>query len=344
MSSHVVDKVFDTGFFWFKKVESLNRRIIENVKELGSSSIDDSNGALKDAPHAAADYYHSLGRPQLGLIAQVVGTSAAALLIWSYRHKLLPRPPKHLAQGDKKCILLFGHMRDPITRQIVMDLYRRGFVVFVCSEGGASETDDDGLFHIASSDLSNMIKYLCESSTVLSSILIVPNSAYNLSGAFTTLSTTAVQDELRRNVFTHMHALSKLIPHLIANVQIILLAPSLPRNLGIPHHSPEYLVAGLIESYYKTLRFEYPSAKIYFCHLGLLKIASSSSSYKNLPYTGTAIGTSLLRPLYNLIVSQDSWWFSFCEVLRGKQRFYGKWSMLGYYFGNWLPLKILYHL
>ncbi|SCV04952.1 LANO_0G15060g1_1 [Lachancea nothofagi CBS 11611] len=340
MSSQVVDKIFDTGFYWFKKAESINRRVLDNVKDLGSGASNPITDPL-ERQVAPIGIFHGFENQKVLKTISALGLSAAALLMWRYGGKLLPRPPAHLKQGDKTCVLLFGHMRDPITRQIVMDLYRRGFIVFVCSENGASENDDDGLFHIAPIDLNNMIKYLHEMSAVLSSILIVPNSAYYPSGVFTTLSSSVVQSEMEQNVFAHIKALVKLLPHLTPKLQIILMTPSLPLNYGIPHHSPEYFIAGLMQSFHRALKYEYPQSRIYLCHLGVLKIAGSSSSYKYLSASGSNISKSLLMPLYNLIVSRKSWWFNFIERLAGDQRFYGKWSRLGYFLGSWTPLFIL---
>ncbi|SCU90984.1 LAME_0E10726g1_1 [Lachancea meyersii CBS 8951] len=339
MSSQVVDQIFDTGFYWFKKAESFNHRLIDKVKDLGSSSSHHRAVSYSQTPPQATTLYGIWNRP-IGKIASAIGLSALAIVLWRYADVVLPQPAEHLEQDDRRCVLLFGHMRDPITRQIVMDLYRRGFVVFVCSGHGTSENDDQGLFHVQPQDLNNVVKYMHENSGVLASILVVPNSAYNPSGAFTTLSSNVVQAELEQNVFAHMKALTKFLPKLSQYPQIILMTPSLPLNYQIPLHSPEVFIAGLMDSFFKALTFEYPKLSIYLCHLGVLKIAGSSSNYKYLSVSGSNIGNSLLRPLYNLIVSQPSWWFGFWERLRGKQRFYGKWSRIGYSLGSWIPYTI----
>lgn len=335
-----MDKIFDKGFEWFKKVEHANNRIIEKAKELGNVSSSQMRDAIEPQPRLEGPYFQMWG-PGIRKAGSLVGLGAVAILLWKLGGKIVPRLPSHLDPADKRCVLLFGQMRDPITRQIVMDLYRRGFTVFVCSEHVFSQNDDDGLFHITHEDLPRMVKYLEENSAQLTSILIIPNSAYYPSGLVTTLSSTVITAELEQNVFTHVRALIKILPHFKNRLQIIFLSPSLPKHFAVPHHSPEYLVAGLISSFYEALRSEVPQASIYLCHLGVLKIAGSPSNYKYLSMSGSGINKSLLMPLYRLITSNNSWWFSFWEVFGGHQRFYGKGSMLGYYFGRWIPLSFL---
>ncbi|CEP61759.1 Ysc83p LALA0_S03e10330g [Lachancea lanzarotensis] len=340
MSSQVVDHIFDTGFYWFKKAESLNKHLIEKVIDLGTTTPNHKAIPFNEGSSQANIIRGVWSRP-IGKAVSFLGLSAIAILMWQYADAIVPRPAQHLRQDDKRCVLVFGHMRDPITRQIVMDLYRRGFVIFVCSEQGATKNDDQGLFHVTPHDLRKVIDYLRETSTVLSSILVVPNSAYNPSGAFTTLSSNVVQSELEQNVFVHMRGLAKFLPQLSRCPQLLLLTPSLPLNYHIPLHSPEVFIAGLMDSFYKALTFEYPKSSIYLCHLGVLKIAGSSSNYKHLPASGSNIANSLLGPLYDLIVSQSSPWFRFWEMVCGNQRFYGKWSRLGFYFGGWIPFPLL---
>lgn len=340
MSSQVVDKIFDTGFEWFKKIESMNQRVIANVKEMGTKSAGSARDVVEpNAPLLGPGY--SAWTRGLYQAASVAGLGAAGFLLFKLGCKIIPEAPAHLKQGDKRCVLLFGQTRDPITRQIVMDLYRRGFVLFVCSEHGAVQNDDDGLFHIKHEDLHNVVKYLQEENSTLSSILIVPNSAYYPSGAITTLSSTVVQTELEQNVFTHMRALLKLLPHLNCKLQILMFTPSLPQHFGIPHHSAEYFVSGLMRSFYYAIKNEYPRVSTYLCHLGILKIAGSPSNFKYLSLNGSNMNSSLLTPLYRLIISSSSWWLRLREAFSGSQRFFGKGSWIGYYLGRWLPPSVL---
>ncbi|SCU98035.1 LAFA_0G15038g1_1 [Lachancea sp. 'fantastica'] len=343
MSSQVVDQIFDTGFYWFKKAEKLNNRLVEKVIDLGTTTPDSKVIPFNEGSSHSSILQGLWGRP-IGKVASLLGLSAAAILLWKYADNFVPRPAEHLKQDDKKCVLVFGHMRDPITRQIVMDLYRRGFVIFVCSEQGDSNNDDQGLFHVTPNELRKVIDYLHETSTFFSSILVVPNSAYNPSGAFSTLSSSVVQSELEQNVFVHMRGLAKFLPQLNHSPQIILLTPSIPLNYQIPLHSPEVFIAGLMDSFYKALTFEYPKSRVYLCHLGVLKIAGSTSNYKHMLASGSNVAKSLLGPLYELVISQSSSWFGFWERVWGTQRFYGKWSRLGYYFGNLIPLSFLKYL
>lgn len=337
MSTNPVDKVFDTFYIWYTKAANKGVRVLENIKELKSTTTTEPIVKQQVNANTLIDHLYA----QRYKILPILGISASALLIWTLFPRIIHSVPTHLKECDRQCVLVLGHLRDPITRHVVMDLYRRGFTVCICSENCGDQNDDEGLFHIEHSELNKFINLLNEKSLKLTSILLIPNSAYYPSGLFTNLSNSSVQFEFEQNIMKPYRVLTKLLPHFNYKIQIILLSPSLPQNFGIPHHSPEILIAGMVRSLYTIISTEYSTCDTYLCHLGLLQIAANPSNYKYLSTRGSNINKSLLEPLFRLILSKSSRWLTILEFFRGHQRFYGRGSLIGYYFGSWLPVSIL---
>ncbi|QLQ78435.1 hypothetical protein HG537_0A06820 [Torulaspora globosa] len=263
----------------------------------------------------------------------------SVVLLWQAR--VLWSVPPRLAASQTKCVLAFGDMRDPIVRSQVMDLYRRGFMVFMCSTnaGGFRERqeDDDFLRHIdphSADDMASFIQFIEKSGDhqcQLASILFMPSLAYYPAGE---VSLNRLESELRSNVLVYYSVLVEVVRRISGpKIQVILYNPSLSFNLAVSHQPAELFVSALMTGVHQSLK-RHRRLNVYTIHVGALKLGAQPSNYKYLSLHGSNINDELLKPVYNLIMThngnfvQRSWlWITTLGSLRCDY-YYGKYSRL----------------
>ena len=237
-------------------------------------------------------------------------SATTMLILWKW-NKLLAQPD-HVPQGKNMCVLIFGDMNDSLIRSQVMDLYRRRFRVFVCSEHSESfkkfeeETD---FIHPINPNSADDLTYFSESisqtgelSRKLASILFMPNLSYQPTGE---LSVNTMEHELRTNVLIYYNTLIKLLPHLPdPDIQLILFNPSLTYNLNIAHHSTELFISGFITSVFRSLQ-NYKTLNVSMINLGLFQVRGQLSNYKYINSSGSDIAVSLHAPVYKMIMTHN---------------------------------------
>ncbi|SCU78872.1 LAMI_0A06348g1_1 [Lachancea mirantina] len=341
MAADAVDRIFDKCYSLYSRAEKAGTRLLEGFYDSAPEASE--NRDIRASENALQTLWKGIKVHKMA-IGAALGLATGAVALYHILPRFLPGVPQHLAHNDQRCVLILGNMQDPITRSIAMDLYRRGFIIFVCSEQSSGRNDDESLFHINRSELPKFIEFLQNEDLSFQNIVVVPNSAYYPSSQFTTLSTKAVKTEIDDNFLGHLQVLSKLFQHVPTDIQIVLLTPSLSLNFGLPCHAPEIFVASFTNSLYKVLRAEFPRANVFLGHLGVLQIAGSPSNYKYLSYAGANISDALLTPLYRLVYSKNTFWLRIWEKIVGSVRFFGKGSRTGLFFGNWLPIGIIRYL
>ncbi|SMN18959.1 similar to Saccharomyces cerevisiae YHR017W YSC83 Non-essential mitochondrial protein of unknown function [Maudiozyma saulgeensis] len=347
-----VDKLFNASFKLAKKsidiADSTTHSVINSIGNIKDKVFDSSNIDVfqpETVPTTKGIFSGIL--PGINSIEPIkenwmygLSISATALLIiWKW-NKLLCLPD-HIPQNENMCVLVLGDMSDPIIRSQVMDLYRRRFTVFICSENSSSfkqfeeETDFIHPINPASpSDLAFFTEFITQGSEPprkLASILFMPNLSYQPTGE---LPVESMQHELKTNILTYYNTLIKLIPHLPnSNTQIILFNPSLTYNLGTTHHTTELFISGFITSVFKALK-NYKTLSISMVNLGLFQVRGQLSNYKHMRLTGKDISCGLHTPIYKMIMRHNGnllqqfvEWLSTCG---GKYQIYylGKFSYL----------------
>ncbi|AMD22143.1 HGL197Cp [Eremothecium sinecaudum] len=289
------------------------------------------------------------------------GITAAGILLYGVGKFAIPTLPAHL-ETDKEVLLIIGDMSDPITRSLVYDLYRRGFILFICSTKEGNDTQleeeyeqipspwdkEDGLIHITSlkASLTRFSKYLEQENKHLRGIVVIPNVSYYTSGIFTNISSDQLRTELAVNFVNIWGILSRLIPQFNTaykdKLQVIVCNPSLSKNLNVPYHSLEGLVSSLMDSLYQIMKNECSYlADVYQCHLGILNVAANASNYKYLTISGSHTMNSLCTPIYELLLSNDYIWFRFKRWLQGSTLYCGKGSIITNWLKTWTPVWIL---
>lgn len=342
-----VEKVFDTGYSlvhsWNQLAENIKDRALKTLKHANENNVNEL--LASHVPDGKSGPFRNFRMSSVmptnwNKVFWGLGiTASSVILFWQIKKctKVLPCLPRL----EQKCILVFGDVRDPIVRSQVMDLYRRRFVVFICSKHAAQyrekEEEDDFLRHIdpnSANDLSNFIDYLKktkEEEVRLVSILFMPNLAYYPMGD---ISLSQLEKEIHSNVLVYFNALIKFVPHIKnKNTQCILFNPVISYNMEFAHHSAELFVSGLINSVIRSLK-TCNNLSVYTANIGILQIASQPSNYKYLNMKGTNISDGLLTPIYKLIMYHNGNWF---------QRLLKEFYTLGgfcqnYYFGkySWL--------
>lgn len=318
----IIDKVFTAGYSLFSKgnttIADVADRVITTVKQVSEKTGIDQASIVENNRKLAENYF-SGGRSswfrfqRKNLLFGIGLTASAVILFWQCKHLL--EIPQRLPQSEKKCVLVLGDMHDPIIRSQVMDLYRRRFVVFVCSKNAKKyrdhEEEDDFLHHVdptSSTDLAEFVGYLSKSSEnhyKLASILFMPNLAYYPTGE---VSLTQLESEIYSNALLYYSTLLKLLPHLQNQVaQLVLFNPSLSYNIGVAHHPVEIFISGFITSIHQSLR-KHRKLIVYMIHLGILQLAAQPSNYKYLKKSGSNINESLLVPVYKLIMTHNRNW------------------------------------
>lgn len=314
-----VDKIFSTSYKWAQKgldvVDSTSHSVLQSVNGLKDTILDPANSDVFP-PEAVTTrgIFHNI-LPGLNSLEPIkdnwmYGLSISAttlLIIWKCRQLLAF--PDHVPQTDSRCVLILGDMNDPIVRSQVMDLYRRGFNIFICSENANNfkqfEEETDFIHPINPSSNDDLIKFtdfLTKPNyppRKLSSILFMPNLSYQPAGD---LSVDAMQYELRSSILIYYNTLMKLLPYLPdPQTQLILFNPSLSYNLQSAHHPTEIFISGFISSIYRSLS-QYKSLSVVMVHLGLFQVRGQLSNYKHMNLTGSDISTSLHSQIYKLII------------------------------------------
>ena len=152
----VIDRVFSTGYSLIsrgnKAVSEVANKVMARVQSVGDEvghqplKIEHTASSANGSLHKALQWLH---RSRRGLCWGIGTTAVGVLLYWQFEY--LVKIPAHLPQSESKCVLVLGDMRDPIIRSQVMDLYRRRFVVFVCTSSAKTraylenQEDDDFL-------------------------------------------------------------------------------------------------------------------------------------------------------------------------------------------------------
>ncbi|CCK71944.1 Ysc83p KNAG_0I01570 [Huiozyma naganishii CBS 8797] len=349
----IVDQVFGWG-------DRVVGKTSELVSKTGKATFDAVNAiktqlrgadvdilpAVGQHEHAhlrrSVDYYFSkfahTGRRHW---AVGLGSVAAASLVTFKLYQLLSLP-EHVPiakDGRKQIILILGDLNDPIIRSQVMDLYRRRYTVFVCSEnadrykGGDEETEC--LIFIDPRVQNDLLRFTttCQKNR-LYSILFMPSLAYHKPGE---TSTDMLQAEIKSNVLINYNSLLQVLPHLPADkTQLILFNPSLSYNLEAPHHPTETFVSGFITSVYKSLK-NYHTLDVCMIHMGLFQVRGQLSNYKYLDLKGSNIYNSLHTPVYQMIMHYNGnrlqRFLQYCYTLGRKSNVY--------YLGNYSFLSTL---
>lgn len=290
-----------------------------------------------------------------------VHLTALSLLVYATSKYCIKKLPKQI-KGNKEVILVIGDMSDAISRSVVYELNSKGFIVFVCAAkdseekciGGEYEKipdpwdKEDGVFHIGSSksSLSCFIEYLKNDTRHLRGIIIIPNVSFYSSGSYLNVSVKYVNSEFNSNFLNIWDILVKVLPEFMEDcrdkLQIIVVNPSLCKNLNIPYHCLETTVSFMMENFYRLLKNESSHfANVYQCHLGVLSVAGNTSNYKYLNIDGSSILTSLCNPIYELLICNNYIWYRFKRWLMGSVIFCGKGALRAYFLRSWTPIWFL---
>lgn len=343
-----IDGVFRAGHSLFSKgskaMNAVAERVVNKVKQVQGKDIGDVRSLQVDSSvQGRWSYVKKVFLATRGQQKQMIlgfGIAASALVLFWQAKRLCDVAPR-LSASQAKCVLVFGDMRDPIVRSQVMDLYRRGFMIFLCSTNAKgfrdTQEDDDFLRHIdphSTSDLASFIHFLEKAGDVpcqLASILFMPNLAYYPSGD---ASLNRLESELHTNVLVYYNVLLELMHRINSpTIPVILFNPSLSFNLAVPHHPVELFVSGLMTAVHQSLK-NYRRLKPYTIHVGALKLGAQPSNYKYLSLGGSNINDQLLGPVYKLIMTHNGnivqrfWlWLTTWGSLRCDY-YYGKYSVL----------------
>lgn len=340
-----VDGLFSAGHSLFSKGSQVMYAVAERVaskvrevQEKGAEDVTVDSGSIGRFGYVK-ELFGSVRGQEKRMILGLGAAAGAAVLLW--QASVLWSVPPRLAASQAKCVLVFGDMRDPIVRSQVMDLYRRGFMVFMCSTNARGfrerQEEDDFLRHIdphSASDLASFIQFLEKPGDVqcqLASILFMPNLAYYPPGE---VSLGRLEAELHANVLVYYSVLLEVVRRIQGPaIQVILYNPSLSFNLAVSHHPAELLVSALMTGVHQSLK-RHHRLNVYTIHVGALKLGAQPSNYKYLSLNGSNINEELLRPVYKLIMThsgnfmQRCWlWITTFGSLRCDY-YYGKYSRL----------------
>ncbi|KAL6940099.1 hypothetical protein ACO0QE_003983 [Hanseniaspora vineae] len=133
------------GFFAdkFKKLKNLH-----NFKSGSSNSI--GAGSSHGPKHCCGQFgWNQLSSlSKTDLLCLVGGMTSTALCVYGFRrycYNKLNKTSSYLSYKDynNQIILVLGSMVDPITRAQVYDLYKKGFIIYVCSSNMTSSDEED---------------------------------------------------------------------------------------------------------------------------------------------------------------------------------------------------------
>ncbi|QID88003.1 UPF0744 protein ysc83 [Saccharomyces pastorianus] len=197
-------------------------------------------------------------------------------------------------------------MNDPIARNQVMDLYRRRFIVYICTENAdvykKHEEDQDFVYYIDPTCEKDFEAFYREVPR-LASILFTPRLSYHPSGI---ISCDSLESEIHSSIFVYYQALLNVIPHLKKKTQLILFDPSLTSELNLIHHSTEIISSGIINSLFNIFQ-RHQRLSVFLIKLGILQIGSQPSNYKFLNTSGSDIHKALHYPVYKMIMDANGY-------------------------------------
>ncbi|MCJ1414356.1 hypothetical protein MMC32_000682 [Xylographa parallela] len=266
---------------------------------------------------AQAQDWVSRNRAIVAAIVAFVGTGT--FVIWrrrrAYRQK---RRAKRAANGARtEVVVLAGSAHSPLTRSIALDLERRGFVVYIpvstLAEEQTIHAELRADIHPLSIDITSPASaaYTLDRFSAnlahpprhgtasmhalrLAAFIILPSYPSTLpTGTITTLTPSQWSDALNTHLIYPLGLLHSFLPLLLSQAQsasasqrpqpptLLLLSPSLPTSLHLPHHAPESLTTSALTSYLRTLRSETPPTSLTITTLKLGALSLSSSSHTN---------------------------------------------------------------
>ncbi|MCJ1393840.1 hypothetical protein MMC18_006716 [Xylographa bjoerkii] len=240
----------------------------------------------------------SRNRAISAFIVAFIGTGA--FVIWrrrrSYRQK---RRAKRAANGARtEVVILAGSAHSPLTRSIALDLERRGFIVYIpvstLAEEQTIHAELRADVHPLNIDITSPVStaYTLDKFSAnlahpprhgtpsthnlhLASFIILPSyPPTQPTGAITTLMPSQWSETLNTHLIYPLGLLHAFLPLLLSQPQpasqpqaprlptLLLLSPSLPTSLHLPHHAPESLTTTALTSYLRTLRSEIPSTSL----------------------------------------------------------------------------------
>ena len=151
----------DDGFFAdkFKKLKNLHN----SKSSSGSIAAGSAGGAKPCCGNLGLSHLSSLSKTDLFCL--VGGVTSTALCVYGFRrycYNKLNKTSSYLSYKDynNQIILVLGSMVDPITRAQVYDLYKKGFIIYVCSSNVTAfgEEDDEDILDEAD-DLNDKRKH-----------------------------------------------------------------------------------------------------------------------------------------------------------------------------------------
>ena len=353
-----VDRMFDTAYAWAHRglhlLDESASSMLEKVERIKDKLLHDQGIEIqihRPPPRTPSLLWNGIMDSRMVHFLRrnwkvSIGASATAIILFWKLNQVLTIPA-HVPEQGSQCVLVLGNLNDPIVRSQVMDLYRRRFTVFVCSESADSfkqyEAETQFIIPIQPSsptDLQKFTDFLKDGE--LASILFMPNLSYQPPGL---LSVETLQYEIRSNILINYNTLIRLLPYLPdRKVQLILFNPSLTYNLQLTENTAELFISGFIDSIFHSLR-NYGSLSVLMVRLGLFQVRGQSSNYKYLELQGSDISMGLHKPVYELIMSYNGnlaqRWFIYLSTFFGRFRVYylGKYSYLSSW--SFFPLFLL---
>ncbi|MCJ1479011.1 hypothetical protein MMC13_007695 [Lambiella insularis] len=252
-----------------------------------------------------------------------------------YRQK---RRAKRAANGARtEVVILAGSPHSPLTKVVALDLERRGFIVYIpvstLAEEQTIHSELRADIHPLNIDITSPIstaktlekfsanlvqppRHGCSSSHTLrlSSFIIIPSyPSTHPTGPISTLSPSLLSDALNTHLIYPLGLLHAFLPLLLFPDQvsdtsstpsstsmptIILLSPSLPTSLHLPHHASESLTTNALHSYLSTLRSEVSpnTLSITTLKLGSLTTLSHPTRTQVARYRSTRYGSPSPTP------------------------------------------------
>lgn len=254
-----MDQIFDTGYWVVSKSVVLGDEIRNHVGR-SIETINEKISNRKALPVQESNF--STSRQDIFKKLKIgfqdhwklgLGLSATSLCLYLGYRTFLKLPP-HLPEAESKAVLIFGDMNDPIARNQVMDLYRRRFIVYICTENAdvykKHEEDQDFVYYIDPTCEKDFEAFYREVPR-LASILFTPRLSYHPSGI---ISCDSLESEIHSSIFVYYQALLNVIPHLKKKTQLILFDPSLTSELNLIHHSTEIISSGIINSLFNIFQ------------------------------------------------------------------------------------------
>ncbi|CAI4063522.1 hypothetical protein SKDZ_08G0590 [Saccharomyces kudriavzevii ZP591] len=308
-SKDIVDQLFDTGYWVISKSAALGDEIKSHIeKSIESITEKISNKKAPPIQKSNINKHEVYKRLRIGFQDHWklgLGISATSLCIYLGYQTYFKLPP-HLPEAESKAVLIFGDMNDPVIRNQVMDLYRRRFTVYICTENAdvykKHEEDQDFVYYIDPTCEKDFEALLFEVPRLIS-ILFMPRLSYHPSGL---ISCDSLESEIHSSIFVYYQALLSVIPHLKGKTQLILFNPSLTSELNLVHHSTEIITSGIINSLFKVFK-RYRNLNVFMIKLGILQIGSQPSNYKFLKMPGSDIHEALHYPVYKMIMCANGY-------------------------------------